>query len=125
MTRDDISNPAEDEEPQHTRIVAYRDCCTNEAYNELDNDSDSNDEDVSDDFKVEDTENDDVEDLDGHGTQVAGIILRLAPRAKLLIARVCLGNQNVEVPEDKRKFIKPEPEVVAQVGSYRSCLNSC
>lgn len=34
----------------------------------------------------------DVEDLDGHGTHVAGIILRLAPRADLYVARVCQGD---------------------------------
>lgn len=31
-------------------------------------------------------------DFDGHGTQVASIILRLAPRAELYIARVCAGD---------------------------------
>ncbi|KAI2466433.1 ankyrin [Annulohypoxylon bovei var. microspora] len=36
----------------------------------------------------------DVQDLDGHGTQVAGIILRLAPRADVDVARVCVGNRN-------------------------------
>lgn len=36
----------------------------------------------------------DVQDLDGHGTQVAGIILRLAPRAEIDIARVCIGDRN-------------------------------
>ncbi|KAI1087485.1 ankyrin [Rostrohypoxylon terebratum] len=35
-----------------------------------------------------------VQDLDGHGTQVAGIILRLAPRAEIDIARVCIGDRN-------------------------------
>ncbi|KAI1418456.1 ankyrin [Hypoxylon sp. FL1857] len=35
-----------------------------------------------------------VQDLDGHGTQVASIILRLAPRAEIDIARVCVGNRN-------------------------------
>ena len=34
----------------------------------------------------------DVKDIDGHGTHVAGIILRLAPRAELYIARVCQGD---------------------------------
>ncbi|KAI1140171.1 ankyrin [Hypoxylon sp. FL0543] len=36
----------------------------------------------------------DVQDFDGHGTQVAGIILRLAPRAEIDVARVCIGNRN-------------------------------
>lgn len=35
----------------------------------------------------------DVTDVDGHGTHVAGIILQLAPRAELYIARVCQGNR--------------------------------
>lgn len=34
----------------------------------------------------------DVMDLDGHGTQVAGILLRLAPRAEIYVARVCEGD---------------------------------
>lgn len=33
-------------------------------------------------------------DIDGHGTQVAGIILRLAPRAKIYVARVVAGDRN-------------------------------
>ncbi|WQF87971.1 Putative peptidase S8/S53 domain, peptidase S8, subtilisin, Asp-active [Colletotrichum destructivum] len=33
----------------------------------------------------------DIQDLDGHGTRIAGIILRLAPTAQLYIARVCDG----------------------------------
>ncbi|KAI0974500.1 ankyrin [Xylaria arbuscula] len=33
----------------------------------------------------------DIQDLDGHGTRVAGIIMRLAPAADLYIARVCDG----------------------------------
>lgn len=35
----------------------------------------------------------DVMDLDGHGTQVAGIILRLAPRAEIYVARVWKGDK--------------------------------
>lgn len=40
----------------------------------------------------------DVTDLDGHGTQVAGIILRLAPRADIYVARVCEGNRTRGIP---------------------------
>ncbi|KAH8587056.1 hypothetical protein B0O99DRAFT_694834 [Bisporella sp. PMI_857] len=35
----------------------------------------------------------DVTDIDGHGTHVAGIILQLAPAAELYIARVCEGDE--------------------------------
>lgn len=50
----------------------------------------------------------DVEDIDGHGTHVAGIILRLAPRTELYIARVCQGDASygkpaVGPPNDKPK----------------------
>lgn len=44
------------------------------------------------------SDDDDVEDIDGHGTHVAGIILRLAPRAELYIARVCQGDANYGRP---------------------------
>lgn len=37
---------------------------------------------------------DDVTDIDGHGTHVAGIILQLAPAAELYIARVCEGDES-------------------------------
>lgn len=40
--------------------------------------------------KVQQNDND-VTDLNGHGTQVAGLILRFAPMAELYIARVCDG----------------------------------
>jgi subtilisin family serine protease len=43
-----------------------------------------------------------VQDLDGHGTAVAGIILRLAPETHLYIARVCDGNINHGLPKEKR-----------------------
>lgn len=48
----------------------------------------------------------DVTDIDGHGTHVAGIILRLAPRAELYIARVCQGNKSYgqgNMPNEKLK----------------------
>ncbi|KAJ3546552.1 hypothetical protein NM208_g1944 [Fusarium decemcellulare] len=39
------------------------------------------------------TDESNIQDLDGHGTRVAGIILRLAPTADLYIARVCDGKK--------------------------------
>jgi subtilisin family serine protease len=58
-------------------------------------------------------------DVDGHGTQVAGLILRIAPRAELYIARICVGNKNRGVstdppPPEHQRFRHPQPEVVAQ-----------
>jgi hypothetical protein len=53
--------------------------------------------------------------LDGHGTQVAGIILRLAPRANLLVARVCLGERSLSIPNDLARFKTPQPDTVAKV----------
>ena len=64
-----------------------------------------------------------VQDLDGHGTQVAGIILRLAPRADLYIARICEGDvnfglaeENKEVLDKKSRIVNPRPEIVVKVG---------
>lgn len=54
----------------------------------------------------------DVTDIDGHGTHVAGIILQLAPTAELYIARVCQGddsygnsltNDEQQIPRDRVK----------------------
>jgi subtilisin family serine protease len=54
----------------------------------------------------------DVTDIDGHGTHVAGIILQLAPAAELYIARVCEGDESygrssvapkANVPNEKLK----------------------
>ncbi|KAI0885920.1 ankyrin [Annulohypoxylon maeteangense] len=61
----------------------------------------------------------DVQDLDGHGTQVAGIILRLAPRADIDIARVCVGNRNRGITEGKSADVSsaercPQPTAVAK-----------
>ena len=69
-------NPARSEQPQKDRIRACKNFC-------------------------KDPPDDDVSDLDGHGTQVAGIILRLAPNAELYIARVCTGDTNYSVGNDK------------------------
>ena len=52
---------------------------------------------------------DDVSDLDGHGTLVAGIILRLAPNADLYIARVCTGNVNYRVSREQRPNVEERP----------------
>lgn len=73
----------------------------------------------------EEDENEDTDDLHGHGTQVAGIILRLAPNADLYIARVCRGEFNYGHPEvqtvdkENEDFCKPQPRVVAKVGLRR------
>lgn len=65
-----------------------------------------------------------MEDLDGHGTQVAGIVLRLAPRSQLLIARVCHGNVNHGLvrtdkewlnEEDKAYVVNPRLSTIIQV----------
>ncbi|KAI1842174.1 hypothetical protein JX266_011582 [Neoarthrinium moseri] len=50
----------------------------------------------------------DTTDLDGHGTAVAGIILRLAPRSEFYIARVCTGGSAAEEPR------RPQPSIVAR-----------
>lgn len=64
----------------------------------------------------------DVQDLDGHGTQVASIILRLAPRAELCIARICDGDVNRGLSEGKKQAVTedsyirhPRPEIVVKV----------
>lgn len=60
----------------------------------------------------------DMLDLDGHGTQVAGLILRLAPRSDLYIARICEGDVSrggsMEPTESSdNPFKKPQPETAA------------
>ena len=63
-----------------------------------------------------------VQDLDGHGTQVASIILRLAPRAELCIARICDGDVNRGLSKGEKQVAEesyirhPRPEIVANVG---------
>jgi subtilisin family serine protease len=64
----------------------------------------------------------DVQDLDGHGTPVASIILQLAPRAQLCIARVLDGSVDRGSPRSKtqtgaeRDYVKrPRPGTVAEV----------
>ncbi|KAI9652610.1 MAG: hypothetical protein M1821_008357 [Bathelium mastoideum] len=46
-----------------------------------------------------------VQDLDGHGTQVASIVLRLAPRAELCIARICDGDVNRGLSENEKQAV--------------------
>jgi subtilisin family serine protease len=73
----------------------------------------------------------DVTDIDGHGTHVAGIILQLAPRAELYIARVCQGDESygksslapkANVPNEKPKqsadATKVRPSRVEKVGLF-------
>lgn len=59
----------------------------------------------------------DMTDLDGHGTQIAGLILRLAPRADLYIARICEGNVQRGVLEpvtgSPRAVEKPRLDIAA------------
>ncbi|KAM0260505.1 hypothetical protein ACHAQJ_002738 [Trichoderma viride] len=92
------SNPVVNEPTQCERIKAYRNFCHGGANGDLN--GTGND--------------DDIKDFDGHGTKVAGIILRLAPHAELFIARVCMGESNVLTPEDLKCFQKPQPEIVAR-----------
>lgn len=55
-------------------------------------------------------------DLDGHGTKVASIILKLALNTDLYIARVCRGADVEEADRDKdMEFKEPDPGVVARV----------
>ncbi|KAI0836730.1 ankyrin [Hypoxylon sp. FL0890] len=76
----------------------------------------------------------DVQDLDGHGTQVAGIILRLAPRAEIDIARVCIGNRNRGLREAEKGTNGltaercPQPSAVAKaidwaIGNHVDLIN--
>lgn len=56
-------------------------------------------------------------DLDGHGTQVASLILRLAPRSDLYIARICEGDVQrgalKSTEPNLNPFKTPQPDVVA------------
>jgi len=68
----------------------------------------------------------DVQDHDGHGTQVAGIILRLAPRAELYIARICDGVVDRTLPTTEHRgahapdVIYPRSDIVTKVRAYQS-----
>lgn len=64
----------------------------------------------------------DVQDIDEHGTQVASIILRLAPTAELCIARICDGDVNRGLSKGKKQAVAedgyirhPRPEIVEKV----------
>lgn len=64
------------------------------------------------------TTKDDMKDLDGHGTQVAELILRFAPRAELYIARICEGEINRGTPTPSaatdNPVKRPRPDIVAE-----------
>ncbi|KAK7704099.1 hypothetical protein SLS64_008657 [Diaporthe eres] len=64
------------------------------------------------------TEKDDMKDLDGHGTQVTELILRIAPRAELYIARICEGDINRGTPTTSsptgNPVTRPRPDIVAK-----------
>ncbi|OIW24581.1 hypothetical protein CONLIGDRAFT_673720 [Coniochaeta ligniaria NRRL 30616] len=91
----DISCPAEHEDAQADRVKGCRNFCPDQP-----------------------PEN--VCDIDGHGTQVAGIILRLAPHAHLYIARVCAGDANrglasdEKKPEERQDYLRPQPKYVQE-----------
>lgn len=64
------------------------------------------------------TKKDDMKDLDGHGTQVTELILRLAPRSELYIARICEGdiNRGASTPSagTDNPVKRPRPDIVAK-----------
>jgi hypothetical protein len=70
------------------------------------------------------TDENDVQDLDGHRTQVASIILRLAPRTELFIACICDRDVKHGLSESekqevaKESYIRhPQPEIVVNIGT--------
>lgn len=57
----------------------------------------------------------DMKDLNGHGTQVTELMLRIAPRAELYIARICEGVVNGGTHTPTNSAIKnPRPDIVAR-----------
>jgi hypothetical protein len=69
-----------------------------------------------------DGDNSDVQDLDGHGTQVASIVLQLAPNAQLCIARILDGDvdrgltrSKMQVGAERSGIPHPRPGIVAEV----------
>lgn len=82
--------------------------------------------------KIQGSEN--VEDLDGHGTQVANLILDIVPHADLYIARVCdgenrYGKSREAVPNDGDESNKPQitatPEAVEKASSSTTRERFC
>ncbi len=109
-----IISPVKGEEKQIKRIKAYQNFCDDR-------------KDVQ-----------DVTDIDGHGTHVAGIILQLAPTAELYIARVCQGDESygrssltpeANVPNEKLKQStdakKVHPSRVEMVGLFPINIPDC
>ncbi|KAI1827706.1 subtilisin-like protein [Xylaria intraflava] len=70
-----------------------------------------------------DQEIDNVNDLDGHGTQVAGIVLRLAPAAELFVARICTGDVNHGVPEKKAPTVEPKSHSKRQCEAIEKAID--
>ncbi|KAL2836698.1 peptidase S8/S53 domain-containing protein [Aspergillus pseudodeflectus] len=88
-------NPVRGELAQIKRLKAYRNFCIQ--------DGDTQEEETN------------VNDHNGHGTQVAGIILRLAPNTDLYITRVCAGKSHADPSAgDEDPFQEPQPFIVAK-----------
>ncbi|KAJ5738481.1 hypothetical protein N7493_001636 [Penicillium malachiteum] len=99
FTNDLQSEAADEEVPQKFRIKGRRNFCFDGAI----------------DVKEKMIQEQDTNDCDGHGTQVAGIILRVAPNAELYIARICVGHDNTGSSISKdHPFRDPTPDVVAE-----------
>ncbi|KAJ6031409.1 subtilisin-like protein [Penicillium herquei] len=91
------SEPAKEEAPHKVRIKRLRNFCIQEG---IDGDN----------RKIQEQY---ATDCDGHGTQVAGIILRVAPNAELYIGRVCVGDDDTGSSLKNDAFKDPQPDVVA------------
>jgi hypothetical protein len=117
MFKDGSPVPADGEPSQRERIQACQNFCPRPGDNTVHK--------IVDDL-TEDEVSKTIDDLDGHGTHVAGIILRLAPRAVLYIARVCNGDPKAG-PQGKDRggleddrYASPRAEVVAEVSRRTS-----
>ncbi|KAH8698087.1 hypothetical protein GQ44DRAFT_733414 [Phaeosphaeriaceae sp. PMI808] len=64
----------------------------------------------------------DVQDLDGHGTAVAGIILRLAPETHLYIARICVGDVNYGRSEGDKHSVEKDQPVKPPPGNIKRAI---
>ncbi|PTB38351.1 hypothetical protein M441DRAFT_146368 [Trichoderma asperellum CBS 433.97] len=65
--------------------------------------------------------NEDVTDIDGHGTHVAGIILQLAPTAELYIARICQGDEkygNIALKDEPKMLEGQSKQPVGNLKVY-------